>query len=307
MSKKLRFICTLVLAICLLPFARVHAADKPTVTVTTSFLYDMVKQIVGDTDSVNIELIMPAGSDPHVYTPKANDAEKVLKADLVLYHGLHFEGRMVDVLEQKGIAVSKDFDTSKLGEMEEDGVVQVDPHFWFDISLYKQAVQTASTALQEFFPDYKDKYQANADAYLAQLDELDAWIQQSLEKLPVEQRLLVTPHDAFNYFARAYQFTVYAPQGISTDSEVSNNQIKETVDFIVEHKIPAIFAESTTNPERMKKLQEGAKAQGFDVSVVHGEGKELFSDSLAPEGEPGDTFIDMYKHNVNLIIENLAK
>ncbi|MCW6661777.1 zinc ABC transporter substrate-binding protein [Aerococcaceae bacterium NML201209] len=305
MSKKLRYFVALALVVLLLPFTRAFADDKPTVTVTTSFLQDMVTQIAGD--AVNIELIIPAGADPHVYAPKANDATKVLEADLVLYHGLHFEGKMVEILEQKGVAVTKDFDKADLGEMEEDGVIEIDPHFWFDIPLYKKAVQTASMSLQEKFPEHKEDFEKRTADYLAQLDELDAWIKEELTKLNDDQRFLVTPHDAFNYFAKAYNFTVYAPQGISTDSEVSNQGIKETAEFIVEHKIPAIFAESTTNPERMTKLQEAAKSLGFDVKVVHGEDQELFSDSLAPEGESGDTFIDMYKHNINLIITNLTQ
>ena len=116
---------------------------------------------------------------------------------------------------------------------------------------------------------------------------------------------MITPHDAFNYFSRRYGVEVVAPQGVSTDSEVANKDIDKTVDFIVEHKVKAIFAESTTDPARMEKLKEACMAKGFDVKVVSGEGNELFSDSLAPKGQSGDTYIDMYKHNVKLITENL--
>ncbi|EGL37373.1 hypothetical protein HMPREF9124_1692 [Oribacterium sp. oral taxon 108 str. F0425] len=116
---------------------------------------------------------------------------------------------------------------------------------------------------------------------------------------------MITPHDAFNYFSRRYGIEVVAPQGVSTDSEVANKDIDKTVDFIVKHKVKAIFAESTTDPARMEKLKEACRAKGFDVKVVSGEGNELFSDSLAPEGQSGDTYIDMYKHNIKLITENL--
>ena len=118
-------------------------------------------------------------------------------------------------------------------------------------------------------------------------------------------RYLITPHDAFNYFSRAYNIKVVAPQGVSTDSEVANKDIESTANFIVEHKVPAIFAESTTDPARMEKLKEMCKAKGFDVKVVSGDGNELFSDSLAPSGQDGDNYIDMYKHNVDLIVDNL--
>ncbi|TCD45847.1 metal transporter [Streptococcus sp. X16XC17] len=280
-----------------------HPSEKPVVTVTTSFLYDMVDQLAGD--YVKRELIIPAGEDPHLYVAKAGDLKKLQEADLVLYHGLHFEGKMVDALEQGGVAVSKDFKKSDIGTMDEDGESVVDPHFWFDITPYKSAVQVASEELQKLIPDKQSAISKNTKDYLAELDRLDAWNKEQLAAVPQNSRYLVTPHDAFNYFARAYGFTLYAPQGVSTDSEVANSDMIETVNLIIEHNIKAIFTESTTNPERMEKLQEAVAAKGSQVEVVTGEGKELFSDSLAPEGEDGDTYIDMYKHNTNLMVRYL--
>ncbi|MFC3928262.1 metal ABC transporter solute-binding protein, Zn/Mn family [Streptococcus caprae] len=279
------------------------STEKPTVTVTTSFLYDMVDQLAGD--YVDRELIIPAGEDPHLYVAKSSDLKKLQSADLVLYHGLHFEGKMVDALEASGVAVTKNFEESEIGTMEEDGEVETDPHFWFDVALYKKATEVAAEELETLVPDHKDEIAANVKNYLKELDDLDAWVKESLADIPSESRYLVTPHDAFNYFARRYDFTLYAPQGVSTDSEVANSDMMKTVDLIIEHKIKAIFTESTTNPERMEKLKEAVAAKGGSVEVVTGEGKELFSDSLAPEGEDGDTYIDMYKHNVNLMVEYL--
>lgn len=276
-----------------------------TVTVTTSFLEDMVSQIAPDL--VKIELIIPAGEDPHLYLAKPEDIEKISKADLLLYHGLHFEGKMQEALENKGVAVTENFTDQEVGKMEEDGTEVIDPHFWFDIPLYKKATANAAKALEELLPDQAETIAANAKAYDKKLDELDAANKAALDKVPKDGRYLITPHDAFNYFARHYDFTVVAPQGVSTESEVSTQDIGKTVDFIVEHKVPAIFAESTTDPARMEKLKEACKAKGFDVTVVSGEGNELFSDSLAPKGQPGDTYIDMYKHNVDLISKYLAK
>ncbi|MCP1639529.1 manganese/zinc/iron transport system substrate-binding protein [Streptococcus gallinaceus] len=279
------------------------SSEKPTVTVTTSFLYDMVYQLAGD--DVKRELIIPAGEDPHLYVAKSSDLNKLKNADLVLYHGLHFEGKMVDALEQTGVAVTKNFPKDKINTMEEDGKKIVDPHFWFDISLYQSAVKVASAQLQELLPAKAEKIKENEKSYLAQLDDLDAWVRKELSVIPENSRYLVTPHDAFNYFAARYDFTLYAPQGVSTDSEVANSDMIDTVNLIIDHKVKAIFTESTTNPERMKKLQEAVAAKGGKVDVVTGEGKELFSDSLAPEGEDGDTYIDMYKHNINLIVSSL--
>lgn len=280
------------------------AADgKLKVTVTTSFLQDMVTQLAGP--YVDISLIIPAGGDPHLYTAKPEDLKKVQDAQLLLYHGLHFEGKIQDILEQKGVAVSKDFPQDKIGKMDEGGTEVIDPHFWFDISLYKLATKTAAAALMEKIPAHKADIEKNLQAYEQKLDELDAENRKLLEQIPAESRYLVTPHDAFNYFSRAYNMQVVAPQGVSTDSEVANADIDAVVKTIVEHKIKAIFAESTTDPARMKKIQEACAAKGFKVKVVSGEGQELFSDSLAPKGEPGDTYIDMYRHNIKLIVENM--
>lgn len=277
--------------------------SEKNVVVTTSFLQDMVEQIAGDT--VDIKLIIPAGEDPHLYVAKPEDYTKLSEADLTLYHGLHFEGKMVEALEATGEAVSRNFPEDKIGTMDENGAVIVDPHFWFDIDLYKMAVEAASESLENLNPGYKDMYEKQKTKYIEELTELDNYVRENISSIPKESRYLITPHDAFNYFSRAYDIEVKAPQGVSTESEVANQDIQETIDFIVEHKIKAIFAESTTDPARMEKLREGAAAKGADVKIVKGEGNELFSDSLAPKGQDGDTYIDMYKHNVKLITDNL--
>ena len=278
-------------------------SGKKIVTVTTSFLYDMVDNLVGD--KVEKELIIPAGEDPHLYTAKPQDLEKIKKADLLLYHGLHFEGKMVDVLEKRGSEVSRTFKKEDIGEMDEDGKTVVDPHFWFDINLYKEATKNAAEDLGKLLPEEKENIEKNLEAYLAKLEELDKENREKINSIPESTRYLITPHDAFNYFSRAYNIPVKAPQGVSTDSEVANKDIEDTVNFIVDKKIKAIFAESTTDPMRMEKLKEAVKAKGVDVEVVSGQGKELFSDSLAPLGQDGDNYIDMYRHNVDLIVENL--
>lgn len=280
-----------------------QTSDKKTVTVTTSFLYDMVAQLTGDL--VDIELLIPAGEDPHLYVAKPQDLQKLEKADLVLYHGLHFEGKMQEILEKKGYAVAETFTEDELGMMEEDGHEIIDPHFWFDIDLYKEATTNAANKLTELLPEQKAEIESKLNGYLEELTKLDEENSELLSAIPEESRYLITPHDAFNYFSERYDIPVMAPQGVSTDSEVANKDIQDTVDFIVEKKVKAIFAESTTDPARMEKLKEAAKAKGFDVKVVSGEGNELFSDSLAPEEEEGHTFVDMYRHNVKLIVENL--
>lgn len=279
------------------------SGEKKKVTVTTSFLYDMVETLAGD--DVDLNLIIPAGEDPHLYVAKAEDLRKIQDADLVLYHGLHFEGKMQDALKSKGYAVTETFDRGKIGTMEEDGNVIQDPHFWFDVELYKEATANAAKQLEALLPEKKEKIEKNLEAYLQELTKLDEENRKMLEQIPEDHRYLITPHDAFNYFSRRYNIPVKAPQGVSTDSEVANKDVQDTADFIVEHRVKAIFAESTTDPARMEKLREACAAKGFDVKVIKGENEQLFSDSLAPKGEDGDTYISMYKHNVRLITENL--
>ncbi len=278
-------------------------SKKKVVATTTTFIEDMVKQIASD--KVETSLIIPAGVDPHTYMAKPEDVDKINAADLVLYHGLHFEGKMVEMLEKVGSELARDFDEANIGSMPDGDSVIVDPHFWFDLGLYKQAVLAAKEDLIKLTPEYKEEYEANTKKYLERLDELDEYIKDKISQIPEESRYLITPHDAFSYFSRAYDIGVKAPQGVSTDSEVASADILETVDFIVEHDIKAVFAESTTDPVRMEKLREEVENRGGNVKVVKGEGQELFSDSLAPMGEFGDNFIDMYKHNVDLIYENL--
>lgn len=278
------------------------ASDKKTVTVTTSFLYDMVKVIAGD--SVERVLIIPAGEDPHLYLMKPEDSKKLERADLVLYHGLYFEGKMNEALEAVGVPVTKDFTDQEIGTIDGDET-ELDPHFWFDISLYKKATITACEELKKLVPEKADEYQKNCDNYLDELDKLDAYNRERLDEIPVESRYIVTPHDAFNYMSRHYNIPVIAPQGVSTETEVGVKDMDETANFIYEHKIKAIFAESTTDPKRMEALRASVLKKGFDVLVVKGEGNELFSDSLAVEGQKGDNYIDMYKHNIDLIVNNL--
>lgn len=278
-------------------------SGKKVVTASTSFIDDMVNILAGD--KVERKLIIPHGEDPHTYIASPNDLSKVTETDLVLYHGLHFEGKIADILEEHGVSISKNFDPNKIGIFEEDGVKAQDPHFWFDLDLYKDGLKVVKEELIKLLPSEEESISKNYDEYVNKLDELDKYIVKRLEEIPANSRYLVTPHDAFNYFSNRYGIEVMAPQGISTDSEVANAEIEKTANFIVEHKIKSIFAESTTNPQRMEKLKEVVKSKGFDVNVIEGEDKELFSDSLAPQGSKGDTFIDMYKHNVDLIVDNL--
>lgn len=280
------------------------AAPPLKVTVTTSFLADMVQQITDGT--VDVTLLIPAGSDPHTYSPQARDLAAILEADLIIYQGLRFEAQIAEILEDYGHSVTRNFDPADLIKVS-DNSEEVDPHYWFNLDLYQQSVREAQAILTEAAPELTEVFAANTEAYLKELDELRVWTSDQLDSLSVKARILVTPHDAFSYFAQQNGFVVYAPQGISTESEVSNEQLVKTVEFIVDHQVPAIFLDTTSNPQAMQKLQEGVNKQGAVVEMVSGENQELFSDSLAPQGQAYDTFIAMYRHNVSLIVNHLTR
>ncbi len=283
-----------------------EVTDKKAITVTTTFIADMVNELIGD--KADIELIIPAGEDPHLYVAKPEDLKKLKDADLVLYHGLHFEGKMVDALEAVGYPITETFDKKDIGQLDEDGETIVDPHFWFDIDLYKEAFTNTANKLKELYKNdekMQDLIDTNCKKYLAKLDDLNTYVVDRLNELPEDKRYLITPHDAFNYFSRKYDISVMAPQGVSTDSELSNKDLEDTASFIADKKIKAIFAESTTNPERMQKLADIVKSKGFETKVVGGEGQELYSDSLSAKSGEADTYIKMYKHNIDLMVDNL--
>lgn len=281
-----------------------HENGKPNLVVTTTFINDMVNVLEHGVDGFNTEMIIPAGEDPHVYEPKASNLRALGNADVIMYHGLNFEGRIADILTE-GISITESFQSEHLEEMkEEDGYI-VDPHFWFDIELYTAALTTVKDTLSENNPEAETLYNENYNNYLIELDELDTYIRERIEEIPESSRLLVTPHDAFGYLSSNYDIEVHAPQGFSTDGEVSNNQIQDTADLITDNNIKAIFVETTTNPDRMTRLQEIVAAQGGEVEVISGQNQELLSDSLAEEGSTGDTYITMYKHNIDTIVDNL--
>lgn len=278
--------------------------DKPNLAVTTTFINDMVAVLEEDVNGFNTEMIIPAGEDPHVYEPKASDLRILGNADVTLYHGLNFEGRMTAILTE-GVSITDDFRYENIKEMESGDGTAADPHFWFDIGLYEQAFTAVKETLIEHNPDDAKKYEQNYEEYLRELTRLDRFVTERIDEIPEESRMLITPHDAFGYLESSYDIEVHAPQGFSTDSEVSNNQIQAIAELITDNNIKSVFVETTTNPDRMTRLKEIVRSKGADVKVVSGEDKELLSDSLAPAGSPGDTYLTMYRHNINIIADHL--
>lgn len=248
---------------------------------------------------------MGPGVDPHLYKATQSDLSKLDKAEVIFYNGLHLEGQMLDIFEQMSksksvLAVGETLNKSDLLASDDDAMLH-DPHIWFDIELWKGVVQAIGTKLQEEYPEFKDDFVANEKEYLKQLDELQVYAKNRVNEIPEKQRILVTAHDAFNYFGRSQGFDVLGLQGLSTDSEYGVKDVQEMVNFLVANKIKAIFIESSVSDKAMKAVIEGAKEKGHDIVI----GGELFSDAMGAEGTKEGTYIGMYQHNIDTIVDAL--
>ncbi|MBC7772749.1 MAG: zinc ABC transporter substrate-binding protein [Pyrinomonadaceae bacterium] len=279
------------------------AGGKITVVCTTGMIADAARIISGDRASVTA--LMGEGVDPHLYKASPGDIRALSNADLVLYNGLHLEGRMGEVLEELGkgkavMAVGEAINPAKLRTPPEfEG--QHDPHVWFDVSLWMSAVEQVRDALIKSDPAGKVIYETRAADYLGKLDELHDWCQEQILRVPESTRVLITAHDAFGYFGRAYGIEVRAIQGISTDSEAGLRDVNALVDLLVSRGIHAVFVESSVPRKTIDALVEGCKSRGHDVRV----GGELFSDAMGKDGTPEGTYMGMVRHNVTTIVTAL--
>lgn len=283
------------------------AGGKPRIVATTTMVGDLVAQIAGD--RVDLVVMMPAGTDPHTYKPTTKDLGDVARADRIFYNGLHLEGKMVDLFEEKlkgrAVAVSKDIPPARLRPWKEGEGGAHDPHVWFDVTLWMEAARTVKAALGAVDPPNAAHYQQRLDALLARLTELDKYVTEQVRQIPPERRVLITSHDAFNYYGQKYGIEVRGLQGISTEGEASIGSIMEAVQFIVRRKIPAVFVESSVNPKTVQRVQADCKARGVDVKI----GGELYSDAMGKPGEHAgyavETYDGMVRYNTDLIVRSL--
>ena len=275
------------------------------IVATTGMVGDIVKVVVGDTASV-VNLMGP-GVDPHLYSATTADAKLLAKADVIIYTGLYLEGRIIDIfknMQKQGkttLAIAECLDKRYLRTPEGfDG--HPDPHVWMDIKAWGLCVKFVAEELGKYKPELAEEYEANAAAYLKTLDKLDAYAKDVVGRVPENSRVLVTAHDAFGYFARAYGLEVKAIQGVSTDSEAGIKDISRLVDYLVENKISAIFVESSVRKDFVQKVIDNAKIKGHTVKI----GGELFSDAMGSEGTYEGTFVGMLDHNATLIARGLG-
>lgn len=274
------------------------------VVATVGMIADVARRIGGECTQVTA--LMGAGVDPHLYTATERDVETLFEADIIFYGGLHLEARMIDVFEQIRDGMGKP--TIPVSEAIPENLRlmspaynQPDPHVWMDVQLWMFAAGSVEQGLSEYAPAYADYFAANLAAYTIELEALDAYAREQIARIPLEQRVLVTAHDAFQYFSRAYAIEVFAPQGITTESEVGVQNIRDMIQLLIDRQIPAIFVETSISPDVVEAIVAGAEDQGHDVVI----GGLLYSDALGDEGTFEGTYIGMITHNVDAIVSGL--
>ena len=284
--------------------APARAAARLDVVATTGMIADAARQIGGDL--VEVRALMGPGVDPHSYRQTRSDIVALTRADLVLRHGLYLEAQMEDLfakLAPRGTLVA-------VGEaVPRDRLIahrtyadKFDPHVWMVPALWSHAVAAVGDALVARLPDAADQIATRKAAYLAQVARLQSYAETTLATVPAQSRVLVTAHDAFSYFGRAFGYEVMGIQGISTESEAGLNRIAELVETLVSRRIRAAFVESSVSDRNIRALIEGAAAQGHRVEI----GGELFSDAMGRDGTYEGTYPGMIDHNVTTIARALG-
>ncbi|MEM1446673.1 MAG: zinc ABC transporter substrate-binding protein [Planctomycetota bacterium] len=285
--------------------ARADDGAKYRIVGTVGMVTDIVAQVAGD--RAEVDGLMGSGVDPHLYKPNRNDIRKLMQADVIFYNGLLLEGKMADALIRAATAGKKVYAVTEL--LEEDYLLSpeefeglFDPHVWMDPSAWAKAVEVIRDKLTEFDPEGANIYEANADAAIQRIHELDAYAERVLTSVPASSRVLVTAHDAFNYFGKRFGYEVVGIQGISTESEAGVQDIEKLVSLLVEREIGAVFVESTVSQRNIRALIEGAAARGHEVVI----GGELFSDAMGDDGTYEGTYLGMIDHNTSTVAKALG-
>lgn len=277
---------------------------KLKIVATTTMLTDLIEQIGGE--HVEVEGLMGPGIDPHGYQASSSDVEKLAKADVVAYNGLHLEGQMGEVFENlekqnKEIIVLDDaIPTENLLESE-DASMNFDPHIWFSTTNWGIATDYVVEQLSTLDPVNEEYYAKNGEQYQNELIKLDQYIKGRIKEIPEDSHYLVTAHDAFQYFGNEYDFNVVGLQGLNSQTEVGTRDISELAEFIAEQKIKAIFIESSVSSRTIESLQAAVENLGWEVEI----GGELYSDALGDSKNNAETYLKMYQANIDTIIDAL--
>jgi len=273
------------------------------VVTTTGIIADVAQRIAGP--HAKVEALMGPGVDPHLYKASESDVRRISEADLVLYNGLHLEGKMGDILTKMArtrpvVAVTEEIPQNLLREPPEF-LGQYDPHVWFDVSMWAQTLAPIVRELSALDAEHAAEFQANAAALEKELNELDAWVKAQILTVPEPQRILVTAHDAFGYFGRRYGMEVVGIQGISTLSEAGLKDVDRVVSLVVDRKVPAIFVEASVPRRSIEAVQAAVRSRGHEAAI----GGQLFSDSLGAANSPAGTYPGMVRANVTTIVNAL--
>ena len=271
------------------------------IVCTTSIISDWVENIASN--EMRIIPLLKTGIDPHVYKPSKRDLDILRSADVIVYHGLHLEGKIIEVLKKMEgpliIDVSQNY-PQDLIISDPNFPASTDPHVWFDLDLTRSAISTIIQNLSTQYPQFADELYSNKQAYFSQINDVAIEVRSIISSIPEGQRTVITTHDALSYFGRSFGFNVKTLQGSSTVSEFGLKEITNLVDFIVDQQIPAIFLENIINPQAMISVQKGCKNKGFEVKI----GPELLSDSLGDK-EDQNTYTDMLLFNARTIADYL--
>lgn len=281
--------------------AKTTKAGPLRIVTTTGQVGDLARRVGGE--RVDVITLMGPGIDPHLYKASAGDVERLRRADLILSNGLHLEAKLGEVLERlaRTVAVAEAIPAADLISPPEFSGAH-DPHVWFAVPLWLHALDATTEALIAHDAEHADEYRERAAVYRRELEDLDAYVRTQIASIPAERRVLVTAHDAFNYFGRAYGMEVRGLQGISTATEAGTADVQDLAATIAQRRIPAIFVESSVSPKAIEAVQAAVRSRGFDVVV----GGSLFSDALGDAGTPTGTYVGTVRHNVDTIVAALA-
>lgn len=275
---------------------------KLNVVTTTTIITDLVTNVGGN--KINVQGLMGSGVDPHLYKASEGDVHKLVNADIIFFNGLHLEGKLIGVFEKMvhktPIALAQEIDKSTL--IGSDYFASnYDPHVWFNIEYFKEFTQKVTSVLCNENPENCEFFIENKKIYLDKLNTLQIAIKNIIKTLPKEKRILVTAHDAFNYFGKNYDFEVVGLQGLSTATEAGVKDVQKLAAYIIEKQVKAIFVESSVPLRTIEALKEAVNSKGHDVII----GGTLYSDALGSAGTIEGTYIGMFEYNVNTIVNAL--
>lgn len=299
--------------LCVCGLIPANAQESLRIVTTTTQASDLVRVLTEGIDTISVTQLMNAGVDPHLYQPTEADIRAMSQADMIVYSGLHLEGRFDTIFEslsQQGVIVfslgeqvkAQGFTLNAENDeaLGENPPPLPDPHFWFDPRNWQLVTLALSQELAQLDPQHATLYDKNATRYAKQLEDLFGWAYESMQSVPAEQRFLVTSHDAFRYFGDSMGWQVNAIQGISTADEVGVGDVQSIVSFVIDNAVPVIFVESSVSQDTIEAVQEAVLARGAQVGTGQ---QELYSDAMGEESTFGETYLGMFIHNVLTILQ----